>query len=634
MRASSKDNTTLPLQGSLVFRWRIWGSQDGAADHGSWDLISERRTTTTTLDFVFAAAGQRYRVEAARLQMPDGAVLRRGSMEPVCKYVRREIHTLTDRDRALFLDALRVVHTTPGDEGRLLYGPRFTSFEEVTVQHLSNWHVLGCSPYHNGDVFFPSHDAFSSVIEAALQAVHPSTALPYWDTTYEEDLEDWHTSELFTDKWFGPYSDEPDGQGEEYVIRSGPLAYLPIVEAAWGSTWQLTPEAASGGSVGAGGAADLPALSAAEATAAAAATARRAAVPTVVKRAAVSATAHVVAGGRGERNSYGRITDWQNNSPLRYVARSRFVCGVETVAPLPNCGVFGHVLSADSLYNLDSDVSTYFHSFIHPQLGGFWECPVSPKGLLDKYPDAKTRRAMREILLTADQIWAMMTAAGKLSCPAHCSDDTPFKDCTCHCPNFPMDRSNLTLVDAWGVLDGTGVPSFITRIEGLADFITVDETTGQWHFGSGDAEYDTDFGVWLAEFVCAPGAAGPLTSPFASPNDPLFCVSHATFGYFWHFKRLLRANGFFYDDRWSNDNGCSWGHHWDSELPFPHVAGVDAPGGNFTNGELVAVLRPDRLGLPYVYDDFDFQRCRPSWDDAGITDSVFGRARRDGKPEE
>ena len=52
-----------------------------------------------------------------------------------CKYVRRELRTLTASDRSDFLDAARTLWETSTVEGRELYGERYRDIYSLAIIH-------------------------------------------------------------------------------------------------------------------------------------------------------------------------------------------------------------------------------------------------------------------------------------------------------------------------------------------------------------------------------------------------------------------------------------------------------------------------------------------------------------------
>ena len=118
----------------------------------------------------------------------------------ICKYVRREIRSLTEEDRERYFAALEVVAKTDFVEGQAKYGSKFVNLEYFAVKHING---LGCSPYHGGTSFVTAHAAFTLQLEQALQSVDPMVSQPYWDYTIDSMLYDinWERSPLFARDW-------------------------------------------------------------------------------------------------------------------------------------------------------------------------------------------------------------------------------------------------------------------------------------------------------------------------------------------------------------------------------------------------------------------------------------------------
>ncbi|CAM9308836.1 unnamed protein product, partial [Hapterophycus canaliculatus] len=124
----------------------------------------------------------------------------------VVKYVRREIRTLTDRDREVFFNAVSIMQRVPSAVGQAVYGSKFYSKDYFNRIHVSFAADPECDHWHDGAGFVTSHIAISLMYEQSLQAINPSIALPYWDFTVEGTLMDWsnfRTSSIFSDDWFG-----------------------------------------------------------------------------------------------------------------------------------------------------------------------------------------------------------------------------------------------------------------------------------------------------------------------------------------------------------------------------------------------------------------------------------------------
>ena len=120
----------------------------------------------------------------------------------MCKYVRREMRAVTSDDKNRYLEAMRIVSTTPLDEGRRRFGSKFANLEYFAVKHI---HTEECSPFHGGLSFITSHAAFTLELEQALQSVDARVTQPYWDYTLDAALlgTDWDSAAVFSNDWFG-----------------------------------------------------------------------------------------------------------------------------------------------------------------------------------------------------------------------------------------------------------------------------------------------------------------------------------------------------------------------------------------------------------------------------------------------
>ncbi|KAH8070675.1 inorganic phosphate transmembrane transporter [Aureococcus anophagefferens] len=88
------------------------------------------------------------------------------------RYVRREVRSLSDRDREAFLQGVMAMQRLPAD----------------------------------GAGFVTSHVALTLEYERSLQAIYPWATVPYWDISLESTFYDaaaWRTSAVFRGDWFG-----------------------------------------------------------------------------------------------------------------------------------------------------------------------------------------------------------------------------------------------------------------------------------------------------------------------------------------------------------------------------------------------------------------------------------------------
>ena len=141
----------------------------------------------------------------------------------MCKYVRREMRTVTSDDKKRYLEAMRIVSTMPLDEGRRKFGHKFANLEYFAVKHI---HTEECSPFHGGLSFITSHAAFTLELEQALQSIDASVTQPYWDYTLDAASlgSEWDTATVFSNDWFGSaHPGSPDHAVTSTFFRDIPV---------------------------------------------------------------------------------------------------------------------------------------------------------------------------------------------------------------------------------------------------------------------------------------------------------------------------------------------------------------------------------------------------------------------------
>lgn len=94
----------------------------------------------------------------------------------MCKFIRREVRTLSDGDRNRYLNALATFFRTPLTDGKRRFGPDFVNAAWLTACHNSKTWCL-----HTADPFMFAHAAFVYWADEVLRLIDPGLALPYWD---------------------------------------------------------------------------------------------------------------------------------------------------------------------------------------------------------------------------------------------------------------------------------------------------------------------------------------------------------------------------------------------------------------------------------------------------------------------
>ncbi|CAM9495225.1 unnamed protein product [Ectocarpus sp. 8 AP-2014] len=171
----------------------------------------------------------RQRVSLSQIVVSTGNTLETvGSV--MVKYVRREIRSLTDKDREAFFDAMETLYRLPTVEGHELYGEEYKGINFFVQMHLNGAGVSDCDHWHDDAGIMTHHVGYTLLFEQALQVVNPSVTIPYWEYTIEAaaGLEDYDSSEIFASDWFGEAS--PDN--ELHTVDKGRWAFLPVMEAS------------------------------------------------------------------------------------------------------------------------------------------------------------------------------------------------------------------------------------------------------------------------------------------------------------------------------------------------------------------------------------------------------------------
>ena len=158
----------------------------------------------------------------------DGVVAASGGGTVAVRYVRRELRDLSEADRTTWLDALALMWTVDGDEGRKKYDARFVSSDELLALHATNSALRDNDHFHNGAGFLAQHLRLDEMVLDSLQSVDASISTPYWDWTIESKLvEDRVISSpldtpLWTADWFGSlnYAEAPVVVGPHYGLST------------------------------------------------------------------------------------------------------------------------------------------------------------------------------------------------------------------------------------------------------------------------------------------------------------------------------------------------------------------------------------------------------------------------------
>ena len=178
---SSADSSNSADTNTNTFVWTIDGDEDVEVLSSDDPTFAVMKGDSITVKFrttgVYALVVTEYDT--------TGAVVTSTHINAICKYVKRELRTLTVADREAFLNAAATIWKYTTEEGQALYGEKFTGMEMFTALHIIQSNDIRCDSYHEGSGFITHHLAMSISFDAALRAVDPAVTLPYWDFTIE-----------------------------------------------------------------------------------------------------------------------------------------------------------------------------------------------------------------------------------------------------------------------------------------------------------------------------------------------------------------------------------------------------------------------------------------------------------------
>eukprot|EP00615_Pteridomonas_danica_P010380 CAMPEP_0114352316 /NCGR_PEP_ID=MMETSP0101-20121206/17848_1 /TAXON_ID=38822 ORGANISM="Pteridomonas danica, Strain PT" /NCGR_SAMPLE_ID=MMETSP0101 /ASSEMBLY_ACC=CAM_ASM_000211 /LENGTH=642 /DNA_ID=CAMNT_0001492643 /DNA_START=20 /DNA_END=1948 /DNA_ORIENTATION=- len=500
----------------------------------------------SAINYEFTLAGQSYVVTCTAVSTSQTISFTESVMS---KYVRREIRQLTKADREKFLSGTEIFHRTDADEGRKTYGAKFTNYKETVVKHLARMTLDGCTPYHGYNTFLTAHESFVLEFEQSLQSIDPSISMTFWDFTIDTEKYGHITNIASESEIFKDDWFGPlDNSDNNEVLKSKYFNNLPIPQD------YSTPE----------------------------------------------------------HNGYGFVTDVTNANPSSLVTRSSSICGLPTKSKLAGCTELNSIFKSNSLTQFRAQIENTFHATMHMGLGGVTECSVSLLDAINNDDIGGTTRAslFESIGMMANTLWRTMELSGNMACATDCDSDTDFSDCDCSCADIDSMTNDELLDQAYLKLSGVGMTQMLLSETSTSDFFTTDEDTGLITLTGATSDQNDQFWVWLLSFTCHPGKMGPFATPLAANNDPIFWVTHATWGRFWHYIQLNDELWSNFDNTWGGvSENCELMLNYDDMLPFSGFAAKDDATVRYTNRELVAFYEPTNAELPYIFDELTWEHC-------------------------
>jgi len=96
--------------------------------------------------------------------------------------IRNEIRSLAPKQWDAVVKAMWIMKTTSQEEGQVLYGKQFKSYDNMVIKHVKAALYPGGDQAHFREVFALFHLLWTLEVEGSLRAIDPSIAgIPYWN---------------------------------------------------------------------------------------------------------------------------------------------------------------------------------------------------------------------------------------------------------------------------------------------------------------------------------------------------------------------------------------------------------------------------------------------------------------------
>lgn len=516
--------------------------------------------------------------------------------------MKRELRSLTDSDRAKFLDAAHVMWTTSTEDGKQLYGDAYTSIHNFVIEHSIASNNIDCDAYHDGSGFFTHHFALTNSFDASLRAINPEVTLHYWDFTIEgQAIKDageipsylLQVSPIFTDEWFGSVD-------ENYHIAD--------------SRW---------------------------------------------KHSRMTAKSDAARGNKIVPNSFSMIRSyWNNNNDKEVVRRMFDVCGFEaTNKAIPACSSHYSLLNSDTLATFQVLSPGVGHGPMHVHIGGMGgECETAIKSFMERWKDVlepeitteeiinlglnstiaefgehATRMDVFRARITGEyfhfyrafwrsHICARDNTAQLLKCPESCDDTMAVEDCKCEIPDLSDDFDTIENV-YYCIVDEASRETFskLFSQDFITDMVKMIATSSLYEGEMIESASPIDITFWvihptLERLLMAkrlPSVVSMASSPVSKwpsvdGSDETW-LEYSYYSYPANTKIKYKPEGFTCRGHAADDAVLP--HHLPMIDGFANYADTDHD-KKVSNWEYFMASNPnDPNGLDYVYDSFTWSHC-------------------------
>jgi hypothetical protein len=515
--------------------------------------------------------------------------------------VKRELRTLTERDRDRFLDAAAIMWTVNTEEGKKLYGNSYTSMNTFVGEHALASNDIECDGYHDGSGFFTRHFAITNSFEASLRAINPAVTLHYWDFTIEgQSIKNANEipsyllkiSPFFTDTWFGSVDEDNH-----------------IVNSRWAHKKM---------------------------------TVQKEVIPYL----------------ETSTNSFGFIRSvWNNNNDVEIARRMFDICGFEaTSKAIPSCLAHAQLLNSSSLGDFQRNVAGVGHGPLHVHIGGVGGgCVDAMRNFIERWDvvlnenmtandvsnlnlgttkwkygyTAPRMKVFKEKItghyyhfyraLWRSHICSRDNSIELLKCPTSCNRTLTIEECKCSIPNLSDNFSDIENV-FYCIIEEPSRDMFrkLFSDDFITDLVLTISSSSVYEGEMIESASPIDIAFWVIHPTLERLlAAKRLTTISTIASNPFVkWPSIDGSGEDW-----LEYSDYSYGVNVSKTNPLGYtclGHAMDDiVLPdrLPMIEGfvnnADKNGdGLISNWEYFLGTNPnDALGLDYVYDSFEWPHC-------------------------
>ena len=491
-----------------------------------------------------------------------------------CKYVRREIRSLTKSDRDEFLDTAVQLWQITTRQGRAEYGfdNNYVSIHKLALIHNDLAGNDFCDFLHGGLNFLGGHVALGNMFDKAMQQINPRVTLPYW--SYTVDMAPFSNTDdnmvidqgLWNSTVWGPDFFGYSSPGKGY-ITSGRWANITIPEV----NEEFLNEAGVDGFFR-----TQPFYSC-----------YRQEDGLCPDR---QPSGHV-------RNAFGLLrSPWNLNAGSRMI-RSHDNCG-STYIQFPSCS---SVVDLQRHYDSFSDYVEYLmyspHGTVHNFVGGlFGSCDHMFNAVRDNLGQDLADQMVLKANDLLKRFYQKSHSKAQVSWPDQGSCvGKKQSECGFECGSY---NDTYTIIHELFVQNGV-------------DYVVANLTLGERHF--------------LVEQVCNANIMVGDMLDSGSPMDISFWVTHTEVERMWHRKALSGTMSSMTWDSSLYKDSCE-GHHPDYIMHW-NTYSWDASGddhygssNNMTNEQYLAMINPagDAYphAIPYIYDSLNWTHCAAP--DAGV----------------